>query len=75
MSEWVNLDYNDCLNYIKNELHINLTPYQTRMVMALCEGKTIIGSRGRDQTMCLRAIHQYMEHLVEDWNPREEKII
>ena len=61
MSEREN--YEDCLNFIKNQLGIHLLDFQKEFIKAHFENRIVIGGRGIGKTMCKDAYDKYINSL------------
>lgn len=61
------INADDCIDYVKNKLNIQLFGYQEEMLRAFCEGKKVATGRGIGRTYIARAFSKYIEHLyLED---------
>ena len=57
-------NYEDCLKFIKNVLHIHLLDIQKKMIKAYYEDeKIVITGRGIGKTMCINAYNAYIKHI------------
>lgn len=59
-------NYEDCLKFIENELHIRLYDFQKEIIKGFFENKAVRCSRGCGKTMCMNAYGKYISSLMID---------
>lgn len=57
--------YEDCINFIENNLHIKLFDYQKEIIKCFCEGKEVRVSRAIGRSTCADAFGKYIAHLYD----------
>ena len=58
-------NYEDCLKFIENELHIRLYDFQKEIIKCFCEGKEVRTCRCAGRTFCADAFGKYIAHLYD----------
>lgn len=60
------IDYEKCLDYIKNRRKIKLYPYQEAMVRLMCDGYTVKCARGIGRSFVAKLIGEYVAFELEN---------
>jgi hypothetical protein len=59
-------NYEDCIKFIENELHIHLYDFQKEFIKGFFENKISKLPRGCGKTMCTKAYGKYINSLMID---------
>ena len=59
-------NYEDCLKFIENELHIRLLDFQKEVIKGYFENRIVRTGRGTGCTMCREAYGKYINSLNDN---------
>jgi len=68
----LNLNYDECKQYITERLHLNLMPHQEILLKAWCDGKTVKTARGIGRSFVANALGKYIAYKFDKDNGESE---